>query len=228
MNYAALFSTVKSYSENDFPAAVWTDPAGTGTVTLTQKEQIDTFIRQAEQRIYNTVQLPATRKNMIGTCTINNRYLSLPPDWLATYSLSLIRPDGSQEFLLNKDVEFIRAMFPDPADTGEPTHYAIFDSNTFILGPTPDATYAVELYYYAYPTSIVDSITGTTWLGDNFDSALLYGALLEAYTFMKGEADLKAEYKLRYDEVLKQLQTLGEGKNRQDAYRTGQVRRPVA
>ena len=228
MNYATLFTTIKSFVENDFPGTVWTDPAGTGTVTLTQKEQIDTFIRQAEQRIFNTVQLPVSRKSVVGTFTINNPYLTLPSDWLAAFSVAVIRANGTQEFLLNKDVEFIRAAFPDPTDTGEPTHYAIFDSDTLILGPTPSASYGFEMHYYAYPTSIVDAVAGTSWLGDNFDSVLLYGSLLEAYTFMKGEVDILAAYKLRYDEALKQLQTLGEGKNRQDAYRTVQVRRPVA
>lgn len=228
MNYSTLFETIKGYVENDFPGTTWTDSAGTGTVTFTQKEQVDTFIKQAEQRIYNTVQLPALRKSVSGNCTLQNKYLSMPSDWLAMFSLAIIRNDGTQEYLLNKDVEFIRAMFPDPTDYAEPTHYAIFDNNTMILGPTPDASYSMEMHYYGYPTSIVDSLTGTTWLGDNFDSALLYGALLEAYTFMKGEADVIGVYKSRYDEALALLKALGDGKNRQDTYRSGQVRYPVA
>lgn len=228
MNYSTLFETIKGYCENDFPGTTWTDSAGTGTVTFTQKEQVDTFIKQAEQRIYNTVQLPALRKSVSGNCTLQNKYLSMPSDWLAMFSLAIIRNDGTQEYLLNKDVEFIRAMFPDPTDYAEPTHYAIFDNNTMILGPTPDASYSMEMHYYGYPTSIVDSLTGTTWLGDNFDSALLYGALLEAYTFMKGEADVIGVYKSRYDEALALLKALGDGKNRQDTYRSGQVRYPVA
>ena len=228
MNYSTLFETIKGYVENDFPGTTWTDSAGTGTVTFTQKEQVDTFIKQAEQRIDNTVQLPALRKSVTGNCTINNKYLSMPSDWLAMFSLAVIRNDGTQEYLLNKDVEFIRAMFPDPTDYAEPTHYAIFDNNTMILGPTPDASYSMEMHYYGYPTSIVDSQTGTTWLGDNFDSALLYGALLEAYTFMKGEADVIGVYKSRYDESLALLKALGDGKDRQDTYRSGQVRYPVA
>jgi hypothetical protein len=226
MNYSTLFETIKGYVENDFPDTTWTDSAGTGTVTFTQKEQIDTFIQQAEQRIYNTVQLPALRKSVTGNCTASNKYLAMPSDWLAMFSLAIIRDDDTQEYLLNKDVEFIRAMFPDPNDTGEPTHYAIFDNNTMILGPTPDASYDMEMHYYGYPTSIVTA--GTTWLGDNFDSALLYGSLLEAYTFMKGEADVIGTYKARYDEALALLKALGDGKDRQDTYRSGQVRYPVA
>lgn len=226
MNYQQLFETIKGYCENDFPDTTWTDSAGTGTVTFTQKEQIDTFIQQAEQRIYNTVQLPALRKSVTGNCTASNKYLAMPSDWLAMFSLAIIRADDTQEYLLNKDVEFIRAMFPDPNDTGEPTHYAIFDNNTMILGPTPDLSYNMEMHYYGYPTSIVTA--GTTWLGDNFDSALLYGSLLEAYTFMKGEADVIGTYKARYDEALALLKALGDGKDRQDTYRSGQVRYPVA
>lgn len=227
MNYSTLFETIKGYVENDFPDTTWTDSAGTGTVTFTQKEQIDTFIQQAEQRIYNTVQLPALRKSVTGNCTINNKYLTMPSDWLSMYSLSVIRADGTQEYLLNKDVEFIRSAFPDPTDVGEPTHYAIFDNNTMILGPTPDASYDMEMHYNAYPISIVVAPSGTTWLGDHFDSALLYGSLLEAYTFMKGEADVIGVYKSRYDEALALLKALGDGKDRQDTYRSGQVRYPV-
>jgi hypothetical protein len=227
MNYSTLFETIKGYVENDFPGTTWTDSAGTGTVTFTQKEQIDTFIKQAEQRIYNTVQLPALRKSVTGNCTISNKYLAMPSDWLSMFSLAIIRADGTQEYLLNKDVEFIRSAFPDPTDIGEPSHYAIFDNNTMILGPTPDASYNMEMHYYGYPTSIVDAPSGTTWLGDNFDSALLYGSLLEAYTFMKGEADVIGVYKSRYDEALALLKALGDGKDRQDTYRSGQVRYPV-
>ena len=187
-----------------------------------------TFIKQAEQRIYNTVQLPALRKSVTGNFTISNKYLSMPDDWLSMYSLAVIRDDQTQEYLLNKDVEFIRSMFPDPTDLGEPTHYAIFDNNTMILGPTPDASYSMEMHYNAYPTSIVVAPSGTTWLGDHFDSALLYGSLLEAYTFMKGEQDVIGVYKSRYDEALALLKQLGDGKDRQDTYRSGQVRYPVA
>jgi len=226
MDYTALFKTIKGYVENDFPNTTWTDSSGDGTVLFTQKEQIDTFIKQAEQRIYNSVQLPALRKSVEGNCTPNNKYLSMPNDWLSMYSLAIIRANGAQEYLLNKDVEFMRAMFPDPSDTGEPTHYAIFDNNTVLLGPTPDVLYNMEMHYNAYPTSIVDA--GTTWLGNHFDSALLYGSLLEAYTFMKGEESILKLYTARYQEAMSLLKQLGDGKDRQDTYRSGQVKYPVA
>ena len=226
MNYSQLFETIKGYVENDFPSTSWTDPAGTGTVTFTQKEQIDTFIQQAEQRIYNTIQFPAIRKNSTGTTTSGNKYLAQPSDFLYTYSLAVIDPaTGIYEYLLNKDVNFIREAFPYPATTGKPTHYAYFDANTFILGPTPNANYTMELHYGYYPESIVTA--GTTWLGDNMDSLLLYGALLEAYTFMKGEQDVIVVYQKRYDEAFLMAKQLGDGKLRQDMYRDGQVRYPV-
>lgn len=226
MNYATLFETIKGYVENDFPNTQWTDTAGTGTVTFTSTEQINTFIQQAEQRIYNAIQFPAIRKNMTGTTTQNNKYLAVPSDYLYTYSLAVIDPvTGAYEYLLNKDVNFIREAFPFPLVTGKPTHYANFDSNTFILGPTPDAAYSMELHFGYYPESIVTA--NTTWLSDNFDSLLLYGALLEAYTFMKGEQDVIVVYQKRYDEAFTLAKQLGDGKLRQDAYRDGQVRYPV-
>jgi hypothetical protein len=225
MNYAQLFETIKGYVENDFPNTQWTDSAGTGTVTFTSKEQIDTFIRQAEERIFNTVQLLDLRKNVTGNCTQGNKYLSVPSDWLANFSLAVILQDGSYEYLLNKDVSYIRQAFPNPNTQGAPTHYAYFDKDSYILGPTPDSAYSVELHYFYYPESIVDA--GTSWLGENFDSVLLYGSLLEAYIFMKGEQDIVAEYQKRYDTALEMLKQLGEGKNRQDMYRTQQVRYPV-
>lgn len=225
MNYATLFETVKGYVENDFPNTSWTDTTGSGTVTLTSTEQINTFIQQAEQRVFNTVQLLDLRKNVVGTCTASNNYLTVPTDWLATFSVAVIDGDGNYEYLLNKDVSYIRQAFPNPSTEGLPTHYAYFDENSFILGPTPDDNYQVELHYFYYPESIVTATN--TWLGDNFDSVLLYGTLLEAYTFMKGEADVMAFYQKRYDEAMGMLKQLGEGKNRQDAYRSGQVRYPV-
>jgi hypothetical protein len=225
MNYAQLFETIKGYVENDFPNTSWTDSTGSGTVTLTSTEQINTFIQQAEQRIFNTVQLLDLRKNVTGNVTSGNKYLSVPTDWLANFSLAVIDGDGNYEYLLNKDVNFIRQAYPNPNDTGLPYCYAYFDENSYILGPTPDANYAVELHYFYYPTSIVTA--GTSWLGDNFDSALLYGALLEAYTFMKGEPDVLAGYQKRYEEAMGLLKQLGDGKNRQDMYRSGQVRYPV-
>ena len=219
MNYATLVSTIQAYVENDFP-----DTAGSGGLTST--EQIDTFIQQAEQRVYNTVQLLNLRKNVVGSASSGNKYLTVPTDWLANFSLALIEPStGAYSYLLNKDVNFIREAFPYPTVTGAPTHYAMFDNSSYILGPTPDASYQFELHYFYYPESIVTA--STTWLGDNFDSVLLYGSLLEAYTFMKGEADVLSGYQSRYENVLAMLKAYGEGKNRQDMYRTVQVRYPV-
>ncbi len=226
MNYATLFETIKGYCENDFPNTSFTDTTGGSTVTFTSKEQIDTFIREAEQRIYNTVQILALRKNVTGNTTSGNKYLSVPSDWLANFSLAVIDPTtGEFSYLLNKDVNFIREAFPYPAVTGKPTHYAMFDEDSYILGPTPDANYSVELHYFYYPQSIVDA--GTSWLGNNFDSVLLYGSLLEAYTYMKGEPDVLQNYTARYNEALALLKQLSEGKNRQDMYRTQQIRVPV-
>ena len=193
------------------------------------------FVSQTETRVYNTVQIPALRKNQTGTLTTDNKYLSSPSDFLSVYSLAVIDADGAYQYLLDKDVNFIRAAFPSPTDTGIPQYYAIFGSTTtntnppvitnelsFILGPTPDAQYEVEMHYYYYPESIVTA--ETTWLGDNFDPILLYGALREAYLFMKGEPDLIANVEAKYGEAMGQLKRLGDGLERQDAYRSGQVR----
>jgi len=226
MNYSELFETIKGYVENDFPDTTWTDSTGSSTVNFTGTEQINTFIQQAEQRIYNSAQLPVERANVVGSTTSGNKYLNFPAGWLADFSLAVIDPTtGAQSYLYNKDVEYIREAFPVPTETGKPTHYAIFDNTTFILGPTPDTSYNMEMHYYRYPTSIVTA--GTSWLGDNFSSVLLYGSLLEAYTFMKGEADVIQNYLGRYNEALMQLKQLVEGKNRQDTYRTLQARVPV-
>ena len=226
MNYSQLFETIKGYVENDFPSTSFTDSAGSGTATLTSTEQVNTFIEEAERRIYNSVQILALRKNMVGNTTANNPYLTVPSDWLANFSLAVIEPtSGEYTYLLNKDVNYIRQAFPSPTATGRPSHYAMFDDDSYILGPTPDLDYDVELHYFYYPPSIVTS--GTSWLGDNFDPALLYGSLLEAYTFMKGEPDVIASYEKRYNEAMAMLKTLSEGKNRQDMYRTEQVRYPV-
>jgi hypothetical protein len=223
MNYAQLFETIKGYCENDFPSTQFTDSAG-GTGTFTSKEQIDTFIQQAEQRIFNSVQFPNFRKNQTGVLSPTNPYLEAPPDFLASYSLAVITND-SYEYLLNKDVNYIRAAYPNPTVEGIPRYYAQFDDNTFILGPTPDAAYTVEMHYFFYPESIVTA--STTWLGDNFDSALLYGSLVEAYTYMKGEADIVAAYNKRYEEAMILAKRLGDGMERRDAYRSGQVRMTV-
>jgi len=185
-------------------------------------DNIPNFVKSVEQKVYNIVQLPALRKNVTGSLSSGNKYLSLPSDWLSTYSLAIVKADGAYEYLLNKDVNFIREAFPYPAVSGTPTHYAIFDDNTLILGPTPNADLTAELHYFYYPQSIVDA--GTSWLGDNFDTVLLYGSLVEANMFIKGEADTTALYQKQFDESLGKLKVLGDGKNRQDAYRSGQVR----
>lgn len=187
---------------------------------------IPTFVQLAEQRIYNSVQVLVERKNSVGNTSIGNPYLSLPSDWLATFSLALTIPaTNNTSFLLNKDVEFIREAFMNPVTLGTPTHYAQFDKDTLILGPTPDVNYSVELHYFGYPTSIVTA--GTSWIGDNFDNVLLYGSLREAYLYMKGEPDIIAEYEKKYQEGLLLLRNLAEGKNRTDTYRVVQNRIPV-
>jgi hypothetical protein len=218
MNYTELISAIQGYAENDFPETVG---------SFTSAEQLATFVQQAEQRIYNMIQMPAFRKNVTGNVSTGNKYLATPSDWLATFSIAVINAANEYHYLLNKDVNFIRESYPDTdaAFYAEPQYYAVFDDNTFILGPTPDANYNVELHYFYYPASIVTA--GTSWLGDNFDSVLLYGALLEAASFMKSEADVVAVYKARYDEAMAQLKQLGEAKERQDSYRSGQVRYPV-
>lgn len=224
MNYDALFDTIQGYVENTFPSTTVNASSGSGTSIFTSKEQIDTFIQQAEQRIFNSVQFPNFRKNQTGVLSPSNQYLEAPPDFLASYSLAVITND-SYEYLLNKDVNYIRAAYPNPTVEGLPRYYAQFDDNTFILGPTPDTAYTVEMHYFFYPESIVTA--GTTWLGDNFDSALLYGSLVEAYTYMKGEADIVAAYNKRYEEAMILAKRLGDGMNRRDAYRSGQVRMTV-
>jgi hypothetical protein len=212
MNYTQLVAEIQNYTENQFTTDV-----------------VNTFITQAEQRIYNTVQLPALRKNVTGTTTAGNKYLAIPTNWLATFSLAIINSANEYTYLLNKDVNFIRQSYPDTDSDfyGEPAYYAVFDNNSFILGPTPDDSYDVELHYFYYPESITTTSSGQTWLGDNFSSTLLYGSLLEAYTYMKGEADVMAKYQQRYDDAMALLKQLGDGKDRQDAYRSGQVRYPV-
>jgi hypothetical protein len=211
MNYATLVQKIQEYCESSEQSFV---------------ANIPTFVQLAEERIYNSVQIPAIRKNQIGTLTINNKYLTLPGDWLSTFSLTVIDPvTNAQEFLLDKDVNFIRQSYPDPDDTGKPKYYAIFDDNTLILGPTPDINYQVEMHYYYYPESIVTA--SNTWLGDNFETVLLYGSLREAYTYLKGEADMMQYYEQKYQESLQLLTRLGDGLNRRDSYRSGQVRVPV-
>jgi len=212
MNYADLCTNIQNITENTFTS-----------------NQLAMFTQQAEQKIYNTVQLPNLRKNVTGVTAPSNKYLSCPGDFLSVYSMAVYPTGGNYTYLLNKDVNFIREAYPNPTDTGTPAYYAIFGPQTsniteltFVLGPTPNAIYNVELHYYYYPESIVTA--GTTWLGDNFDSALLNGALMEAIRFMKGEQDLIAVYKGMYDNAMVLLKQLGDGKDRQDAYRSGQTR----
>ena len=217
MNYTQLSAAIQAYAENTEANFV---------------AEIPVFVQQAEQRIYNTVQLPSLRKNVTGTTSANNKYLGCPDDFLAVYSIAAIDGTGAYEYLLNKDVNFIRQAYPVPTDTGLPRYYALFGSQsnninelTFILGPTPDASYGIELHYYYYPESIVTA--ETTWLGDNFDTVLLYGSLVEAYTYMKGEADMLQLYNTKYQEALMLAKRLGDGMERQDAYRSGQYRQKV-
>jgi hypothetical protein len=225
MNYTQLTAAICDYTQNfdqDFVA------------------NIPVFVQQAEQRIYNTVQFPSLRKNVTGVTTTNNKYLSAPSDFLAVYSLAVIDAAGAYEYLLNKDVNFIRQAYPTPTSTGIPKYYALFGPSTtndaspiitnelsLILGPTPAAVYSVELHYYYYPESISVAASGQTWLGDNFDSVLLYGSLVEAITFMKGEADMVQLYNTKYTEALALAKRLGDGMERQDAYRSGQYRQAV-
>ena len=226
MNYTQLSDAIQAYTENvssDFIA------------------QIPVFVQQAEQRIYNSVQFPSLRKNMKGVVSANNKYLSAPDDFLSVFSLAVVTDvtgnnldTGTYEYLLNKDVNFIRQAYPTPQDAGVPRYYALFGPTvagasitnelTFILGPTPDANYNVELHYYYYPQSIVTA--GTSWLGDNFDTVLLYGSLVEAYTYMKGEQDILTLYNQKYMEALSLAKRLGDGLERSDAYRSGQFRAP--
>jgi hypothetical protein len=216
VTYAELVAAIKGYAENDFPAT-----AGSFSST----DQLNTFIEQAEQRIFNSIQFPVIRKNVTGTTTSGNKYLATPVDFLSVFSIAVIAANGSYEFLLNKDVNFIREAYPTPTDLGTPAYYALFNENTFILGPTPDSNYSTELHYFYYPESIVTA--GTSWLGDNFDSVLLYASLLEAAAFMKSDPDTIKNYTDRYNEALLLAKRLGDGLDRQDAYRSGQVRIPV-
>ena len=216
MTYNELVTAVQNYCENPFPTV-----------------DMDTFIRQAEQRIYNTVQLASLRKNMTGSVSLGNKYLACPGDFLSAYSIAIVDGSGNYQYLLNKDVNFIREAYPNPNATGLPKHYAIFGPSTsestelsFILGPTPDSNYAVELHFYYYPESIVTA--GQTWLGDNFDSALLNGTMVEAIRYMKGPEDMTKLYQDMYVQSISLLKNLGDGKQRMDAYRDGQVRAQVS
>ena len=208
MNYSQLTQLIQEYCETTEQSFV---------------ANIPTFVQLAEERIYNSVQIPAVRKNSTGTVTADFQYMTLPNDWLSTYSLAVIDPiTGEYEYLLNKDVNYIRAAYPSPTATGKPKYYSIWDNDTMLLGPTPDDDYTLELHYYYYPASIVTA--GTSWLGDNFETVLLYGSVREGYVYLKGEQDIMNYYEQKYQESLQLLKRLGDGLDRQDAYRSGQVR----
>ena len=211
MNYSQLSQAIQDYVQSTETSFV---------------SNIPTFVQLAEERIYNSVQIPALRKTSTASAVISNQYMSLPSDWLSTFSLAIINPSTNvYTFLLNKDVNFMRECFTTSTATGAPQYYAIWDNDTMILGPTPNLAYTLELNYYYYPVSIVDA--GTSWLGTNFETVLLYGSLREAYTYLKGEQDMMTYYEQKYQEALAQLDRLGDGLERQDAYRSGQVRIPV-
>jgi hypothetical protein len=214
MNYAELSQAIQDYTE---------------TFEQVFVANIPTFVQQAEERIYNTVQIPALRRNVTGTLTQGNKYLSAPNDFLSVFSLAIIKANGEYEYLLNKDVNFIRQSYPNPNDTGLPQYYSLFGSQlsyplelSFIMGPTPDANYTAELHYFYYPQSIVTA--GQSWLGDNYSPVLLYASLREAVIFQKGEADMVSYYEKMYQEALMQLNRLGTGLERGDAYRDGQAK----
>ena len=194
--------------------------------TTFTSDQLALFTKQAEQTIYNTVQLPALRKNVTGSVTSGNKYLAVPSDFLYVYSLAIVNSDGSYDFLLDKDVNFIREAYPTPTSTGTPKHYANFNDGTFILGPTPSADLTAELHYGYYPESIVTAST-LPWLGENFDSAVLNGSLVEAIRFMKGEPDLVQMYQQMYLQSITLLKNMGDGKLRGDTYREGQYKQAV-
>ena len=208
MNYTSLKTNIQDICETTF-----TD------------DELALFTQQAEQKIYNTLQIPALRKNQTCTLTSGNKYLTFPSDWLWSYSIAIVS-SSEYIYLLNKDVNFIREAYPNPATTGVPKHYAFFTNDSAIVGPTPNASFDVEFHYGYYPTSIVSA--GTSWLGDDFDSALLNGALVEAIRFMKGEADMIALYQQMYMEAVTLLGTLGNNKLREDAYRSGQYKVELA
>ena len=206
MNYTVLTAAIKDYTNNtgtDFVAA------------------IPTFVKQAEQRIYRSVNLPVNRKNVAGNMTDGNAYLTMPTDFLFPHSLS-ITSSSNQIFLLNKDANFIRSTYPNASTEGTPKYYGVFDVDTFIIGPTPDANYTTELHYYYQPNSIVTD--STSWLGTNADTVLLYGSLVEAYVYMKGDADMMQLYQQRYDEALQLLKIQAEGRMTGDEYREGTIR----
>ena len=218
MNYEVLYNSIQAYAENTEALFV---------------ANIPVFVQEAEDRIYNSVQIPALRKNVTGTLTSSNKYVSLPNDWLSNYSIAVIDASGNYTYLLNKDVNFIREAYPTPTATGTPKYYALFGTQytnvnalSYLLGPTPDQAYSVEMHYFYYPESITTA--GTSWLGNNYDPILLYGSLLEAVIFMKGEQDIIAMYKAKYDEAMLEFRRLCDGLERGDAYRDGMTKLNVS
>ena len=219
MIYTELRDAIQAYTENTDTSFV---------------AEIPVFVQQAEQRIYNSVQFPPLRKTVTLSTAIGVQFVDCPADFLSVYSIAAIDGTSSYQFLLNKDVSFVRQAYPKVSDTGIPQYYALFGPTAasdlelrFIFGPTPDAVYSLDLQYFFYPESITTTVTGRSWLGDNFDSVLLYGSLIEAYTYMKGEADIMALYNQKYMEALSLAKRLGDGLERQDAYRSGQYRQQV-
>jgi hypothetical protein len=219
MNYAALVQAIQDFSETDEPSFVTNIPL---------------FVKQCEQRVYNSVQIPVLRKNVTGALTTSNKYLSCPDDFLSVYSIAVINSTGEYSYLLDKDVSYMREAYPNPTLTGLPRYYAIFGPQSanlselsIILAPAPSANYSVELHYYYYPESITTATLGTTWLSDNYDPVLLYGSLREAIIYMKGEQDMVGYYEQKFQEALGQLKRLCDGLERGDAYREGQTKIPL-
>ena len=207
MNYTELTNAIKEYTDN---------------TETTFVNNIPNFVRQTEERIYRSILIPELRKNVTTSLSTSNRFLAKPTDFLAVFSIAVVDGSSNYSFLLPKDVNFIREAYPATATSGLPVYYSLFDGDNFLIAPTPDSTYTVQLHYYYDPPSIVTS--STSWLGDNAEATLLYGTLVEAYTFMKGEADIISFYKTRYDEAMAGLQQLADGRNKRDSYRNGEPR----
>ena len=207
MNYTEITNAIKEYTDN---------------TETTFVNNIPNFVRQTEERIYRSILIPELRKNVTTSLTTSNRFLAKPTDFLAVFSIAVVDGSSNYSFLLPKDVNFIREAYPATGTTGLPVYYSQFDGDNFLVAPTPDSGYTVQLHYYYDPPSIVTS--STSWLGDNAEATLLYGTLVEAYTFMKGEADIISFYKTRYDEAMAGLQQLADGRNKRDSYRNGEPR----
>jgi|TARA_R110000823_G_scaffold271913_1_gene391281 hypothetical protein len=210
--YTTLTQAIKDYTEN---------------TETTFSNNISLFIRTTEEKILRSIELPVFRKNTTGTITSSNQYLATPSDFLRPYSLALVN-SSSYEYLINKDVNYIRELYPVTATTGVPKYYSLFNQNSFILGPTPNADFTTELHYFYEPESITTSSDGTSWLGTNAENALLYGSLIDAYIFMKGEPDIIKNYSEQFEIAIGTLKLEGDGYDRTDAYRTGQRRIKVS